>query len=122
VLDAGRRPWRHGRHRGMHAVVGLAPGGESGGVGDGVLQPHVPRSGAEYARTQQEYERDRGQRHRELGGDGARIAAESAPDHATVRARRTRSVRMPRTSSDRMITTRRPAKATAATVERFWHT
>src|SRR5690606_16899453 len=94
----------------------------------GILQGDLSGRGTESTDPEQQGEQGCGQCDRELSGDGTPLTAEPAtepasasatggtPHHDTVSARRTRSVRMPRTSSDRMITTSRPAKATAAIV------
>lgn len=106
----------------MRALCGLTASCQPRGVGDGILQSHMPGTVREDAGTEQDDQDDGGQSDRELGDDGTAVVAETRRAHATVRARRTRSVRMPRTSSERMITTSRPAKATAATVVELEHT
>jgi hypothetical protein len=60
---------------------------------------HLSRARAEAAGAEQEHECDSGQRDGELGDDRSALVAEPAAGHATVNARRMRSVRMPRTSS-----------------------
>src|SRR5690606_32927294 len=87
----------------------------------GILQRHLRRRRAQRPDPEQQGEQGGGERDGELGCDRPPLAAPSAAllaraHHDTVSARRTRSVRMPRTSSERMITTRSPANATAAIV------
>src|SRR5690606_12190172 len=100
-----------------HAGGCLTTGEQPSGIRRGILQGHLRGGGAERPEPEHDGEDDDRQRHGEFCDSRAQLTTCSHPaPHSTERARRTRSVRMSRTSSDRMMTTRSPANATAAIV------